>query len=153
MNQEKHELHPMQLISLAVKRLHAEVHDPDEAKVWDKEVNFSFQSGHNAFDKESSSISVGVRASVGRDCDGETAESEVPFLLEVEVVGLFTIDTQRFEERMIDAWARGNAPFLLLPYVREHLYGLASRLGIRELLVPLFVQPQFRPFSDSNTSR
>lgn len=150
MNTTDNELHPMQLEAISVKRLRVDVWDESLAEDFEGDVKFLFQNGHGELNKEDSTISIGVRAIIGDPPDSsEPAESPTPFFIEVELFGVFSVDLARFQERLVPNWARMNAPYLLLPYVREQVYGLASRAGIKGLLVPLFVQPQFRPPADT----
>lgn len=140
------ELHPMQLEAISVKRLRVDVWDGSLAENFEGPIKFSFQNGHGELNKDDLTISVGVRALVGdAEDNNSSAEDAMPFIIEVELFGIFSVDLTRFQERLVPNWARMNAPYLLLPYVREQVYGLASRAGIKGLLVPLFVQPQFRP--------
>jgi preprotein translocase subunit SecB len=53
--------------------------------------------------------------------EGEQEEDEVlpAFSVEVELLGHFIVDYSKFKFEHLTSWAKINAPFLLLPFVRE----------------------------------
>jgi len=102
---------------------------------------FIFSTGHSSFDHVTSLITVGVKGEVG----GESSEqNKHPFHIRIHIQGQFLVDTKKFPVDKIDDWAYKNAPLLLLPFLREHIYGLASRAGIKGVMVPLFVLPTIK---------
>lgn len=138
-------LHPIQLQGIRVKELFLKVYDPKQAQENDFDLPFTFKVGHSNFDAENNQIAVGVLGSVGRDIDedclDEDSSSPNPFVIRAELVGQFSVETSLFPVEKIEQWARENAPLILLPFLREHIYGLASRSGIKEVIVPMFVVP------------
>ncbi len=75
---------------------------------------------------------------------GQDDGAKAPFVLKVELIGLFTVDPERFPIEHVDQWARTNAPLVLYPYLREQVYGLTSRAGFNATLLPLLEIPTFR---------
>jgi len=137
MNQK---LHPIQLQSIRVKELFLKVYDPSRAQESNLDLPFTFKVGHSKFNAEDNQIAVGVLGCVGHDINEDSAEA-TPFVIKADLIGQFTIDTSSFPVDKIDKWAKENAPLILLPFLREHIYGLASRAGIKEVIVPMFVLP------------
>jgi len=133
-------LHPIQLKTLAVKKLTAEVFDEIRLRTFEGAIDLSISLGTNPHEAGENTVWVGMKAEVKPDLkEGEDAI----FYIEVEISGNFSIDLNNFKEKNIDAWTRVNAPFLLIPYLREHVYGLSSRIGVKDLLLPLMIQPQW----------
>ena len=46
-------------------------------------------------------------------------------------------------EYFLNDWAEKNAPLILVPFVRENIYSLASRAKVNTI-VPLFTLPSIR---------
>ncbi|GGX13996.1 protein-export chaperone SecB [Undibacterium macrobrachii] len=136
--------HPIQLQGIIVKELFLKVYDPERAQENELDLPFSFKVGHSKFDVENNQIAVGVLGRVGLDADelGDDGASErTPFVIKVDLVGQFSVDVSLFPVDKVEQWAKENAPLILLPFLREHIYGLASRSGIKEVIVPMFVVP------------
>ncbi len=131
-------LHPIQLQTIRVKHLRVSVFNAGRADEPEQEVPFSFEYGHSKFDREKSLVTVGVRGTVGESDDDERTS---PFVIEAEILGLFKIDLSKFAEEHIERWSEVNAPLILLPFLREHIYGVAARAGIKEVIVPLYILP------------
>lgn len=130
------ELHPIQLRKIAVTHLRIIVNNFDIAEDFEGDVDLSLQRGVSDFNRDDSLIAVGLRATVnpvGGNGD------DPAFHIEVELSGQFTVDYSLFDFEDIPRWAEINAPMLLLPYVREQVYGLALRAGVRGMMIPLFV--------------
>lgn len=136
-------LHPIQLESIAIKKLSIDVWDMNQAISYKGDLSLQIQTGHGEFNFEDSSINVAIRANLGTAKPDETQKyiKSAPFYIEVELFGLFIVDTQQFDVKHLPQWAQVNAPFLLMPYLREHLYGLSARANIQDIIIPLFVQP------------
>ena len=97
----------------------------------------TLEASHSAYNEDEKTIQVRVRAVV--------AESEHnPLSIYVEAVGLFKVDESRFNKQHVLRWAQINAPYTLYPYVREHVFSLASRVGAKGLIMPLLEIPTFK---------
>lgn len=140
---ENIDLHPIQLESIAIKKLSIDVWDMNQAINYKGDLSLQIQNGHGEFNPEDSSINVAVRANLGTPIPDESQKyiESAPFYIEVELFGLFIVDTKQFDVKHLPQWAKVNAPFLLMPYLREHLYGLSARANIQDIIIPLFVQP------------
>ena len=142
---EKNALHPIQLKSIAIKKMNVDVWDMNTVAQYSEDVDLQIEIGRSEFDADESSINIALRLKAGTANADEARQNKqlAPFYLEVELFGLFTVDTTEFQVKHIPLWAEMNAPFLLMPYLREHVYGLASRAGIPDVILPLFIQPPF----------
>lgn len=148
---DEFKLHPVQLKALQVLRLNIEVHDPVRALSDDYSlVEYSLETGRSDFDESDNTFQVMMRIRAGRLAVDEQAPAEknalfaaepVSFL--VEVGGVFEVDISTFPQRHIHRFAEENAPLIIYPYVREQVYGLSTRVGIKHMLLPLFEVPAF----------
>lgn len=134
------ELHPIQLKDIFVSELSAFVHDQDAARDFVGNVHVNTKMGNTPYEEGSSFVGVRVNATVA---PAITEGQEKPsFELTVKLEGNFEVDISKFKPEYIDEWARVNAMYLILPYVREHMYGLALRAGIRGVMLPTLVIPR-----------
>lgn len=127
-------LHPIQLQEIGVRELYIRVRNPV------KEVSSSdvkLEIGHAPL-AEDNTLRVRIRALIGMDENDET-----PCTLRVELVAKFLVNTTEFPVAHLDHWARHNAMFVLYPYLREHLYSLTSRAGIKAATLPLLEVPTY----------
>lgn len=134
------DLHPIQLQGIRVLELNFSVTKPEQPNQEDLEgidLPFKFLSGHSEFDPVTNVVTVGVIGEVG----GIAEEVEIPFYIKANLLGQFIVDISKFPMDKIDDWAKKNAPLILFPFLREHIYGLASRAGIKEVVLPLFTVP------------
>jgi len=151
--QPKFEHHPIQLNEITVLKLNVTVNDPVVARDYEGEISLRLDLGRSEFDRDAPNVLVGLRVfsdstpSSGSQEDSEQKEGQdqPAFSIEVELLGHFTVDYSKFKFEHLDSWTKVNAPFLLLPFVREQVYGLAVRAGIKGLVFPLFVQPGSGP--------
>lgn len=128
------EEHPIQIRSLNVRELRIKTHIPPESIDEIESGGYSILVGHSDYDGET--IQVGVKLTAG-DEDPE----EAPFVLVTELVGEFEVDEERFPVEHLDDWAYENAPYILMPYLREHVSALTSRCGLDPMLLPLAKVP------------
>jgi|EBPBio282013_DNA_FD.fasta_scaffold10787_3 preprotein translocase subunit SecB len=153
MMQGKFKHHPIQLREITVHKLNVTVNDPLVARDYEGEVSLKLEIGRSEFTEGDPNISVGLRvladpiSTSETTGEGEQEEDEVlpAFSVEVELLGHFIVDYSKFKFEHLTSWAKINAPFLLLPFVREHVYSLAIHAGIKGLVLPLFVQPGSGP--------
>jgi len=132
--------HAIQLDGLKVFELsikaNPNMEDPHSQKIG--ETDFSMVTGHSEYYKEEHKIGVKISVEIGIDQDTS------PFSLRVELMGIFDVDESRFPIMHIEHWAKTNAPLVLYPYLREHVYGLTTRAGFSGMLLPLFEIPTFK---------
>ncbi|MBR8085286.1 protein-export chaperone SecB [Burkholderia vietnamiensis] len=136
--------HAIQLQGIRVLELGLNVFDVEKAQSPDLNLPFSFGVGVTEFDEENRVIGVGVKGTIGNDGSEDGEDSRSPFVVKAHILGQFVIDTDNFPLKHISEWAQKNAPLILLPFLREHIYGLASRAGIREVVVPLYTLPVYK---------
>lgn len=139
-NEKAFDLHPIQLrvvnvleLSLKKKQGYEDVKElPDNAQ-------FSLTHGHSDFNEENRQICINVMSQIEE-------ESDFPFIMDVAIAGIFTVDVDNFPVDKIAHWARHNAPLILYPYLREHVYSLALRAGYNNggVILPLLTVPSFK---------
>ena len=155
--QTKFQQHPIQLNDITVLKLNMTVNDPPVARDYEGEITLKLEIGRSEFVQNDPKVSVGLRILFDSSSSSETNVSveqdddddQPAFSGEVELVGHFTVDYSKFKFEHLTSWAKINAPFILMPFVREQVYGLAIRAGIRGLVFPLFVQPGSGPKAES----
>lgn len=139
-NGEAFDPHPIQLrlvnvleLSLKKKQGQEDVQDLPET------AQFSLTHGHSGFDEDKRQICINVMSQIEE-------ESDFPFIMDVAIAGIFTIDTDNFPVDKIHHWAKHNAPLILYPYLREHVYSLALRAGYSNggVILPLLTVPSFK---------
>lgn len=134
--------HAIQLVSLQVMKLNIEIHDSSILEA--KEFNpgkFAVETGASEFNTDEKLIHVMMRVMIGRH---NSENTEDPVSIHVELGGVFEVNTDNFPMEYINEWADRNAPLVIYPYVREHVYGLTSRAGLPPILLPLFEVPTFK---------
>lgn len=136
---EKPTLHPIQLKEISVSKLSLVVNNSRAAKKFQGNIDLKIKVGTSEYEKGDPIVAVGIQATAAPKLDGET---EPLFELAVELSGQFHVDYDQFKYEDLQEWSRVNAPFLLIPYVREHVYGMALRAGIDNLILPLLIQPR-----------
>lgn len=142
MSETKFDLHPIQLEDITVSKLSLVVVNQKEALSCAGEIKFKIEMGTSEFKENDANISVGIRIQAQPFVE---EGSECPFSIEIDLAGHFKVDYSKFKYEHLKRWSRVNAPFIILPYAREHIYGLALRAGIRGLVFPLFIQPGTGP--------
>jgi preprotein translocase subunit SecB len=136
--------HAIQLKSLRIIELYLKVKANQDPSVIPEADSFTLYFGHGRYDEENRTIIVHVRAEVGQD------DGTAPYELRVELAGAFEVDPDKFPIIHIEDWAKRNAPLILYPYLREHVYGLTSRAEVGAILLPLFEIPTFKVFYNEN---
>jgi preprotein translocase subunit SecB len=126
--------HPIQLRSLKVLELSIKV-IPEHTQLEPNVENFSLFQGHSEYEPKDKTITVRIGV--------EMAQEELPFELRVEILGIFEVDEDQFPLKFVHNWAEQNAPLILYPYLREHVFSLSSRAGFGGTLLPLFQVPTF----------
>lgn len=142
MSEIKFDMHAIQLEDITVTKLSLIVVKPKAALNFEGEINLKIEVGTPEFKEDNPNISVAIRIQAQPTVE---EGSESPFTIEVDLMGHFKVDYSKFKYEHLKRWSKVNAPFLLLPYAREHIYGLGVRAGIRGLVVPLFIQPGTGP--------
>jgi preprotein translocase subunit SecB len=66
------------------------------------------------------------------------------FTFSVELVGQFVINEESFPSNLVEDWADRAAMYIILPYLREHVYSLSLRIGVNPpLMLPLLQLPKY----------
>lgn len=129
------EKHPIQLESLIVKELVLNITDYHSSMQDEQELNITYSLGTTEYDKENKVIAVGFI------CEVNNLDKK-PFYIKVEILGIFSVDEEKFPIDKLDHWSKHNAPQLLMPYIRENVYSLSNKAGVKVIL-PLVTLPTF----------
>ena len=129
-------LHPIQLEEILVEELELKIEDPKKAREDNIVCEFSLKTGHSDYNSNSKALYVGVIGEI--NADGHNA----PVYLKVKLHGIFSVG-EDFPIEFVNDWAEKNAPLILIPFVRENIYSLASRAKVN-VVVPLFTLPSIK---------
>ena len=140
--------HAIQLRFVAVKELHLETFWPIPNREGYEPAQGVLQFSSSPFNAETETLQVRLKFISGRDfkpsdveLDEMKAANEQPFHLRAEVVGEFHVDVTQFSPEKLPKWAKGNAPLVLLPFLRELVFTLSSRSGSEPLILPMMLVP------------
>lgn len=138
--------HPIQLKDVRVLELFISA-NPSCMSSQDSECDidskeFGFYHTHSEYNAAAKSFIVKVAAVIGREDSEEEPTTE--FDLRAELLGVFEVDEEHFPLEQIEAFASRNAPLIMYPYLREHVYSLTTRAGFDSTVLPLFEVPAFR---------
>ncbi len=135
---EKHEfsIHPIELVDIYPKKLFIDAIKPPSRKTGVKPTDLLTQVGWSDFDEKEQSLMVSVSLTTKKE-----GRKKLPYEMEVVLVGLFVIDTEKFRKEDIPDWARRASLFVLMPYVREYVYWLTYRCNFKPLVLPLVQVP------------
>lgn len=106
------------------------------------EVPYSLKTASSKYDSDKKIINVKVKFEIV-DVKG-TTEPKPPFVMLVELMARFKVDESRFPVDKINDWAKRNAPIIIYPYLREHVYALTLKAGFMPMLLPLVEVPTFK---------
>lgn len=134
---EKYQYHPIQLRAIKVLELSLVVNPEVNQDALPETDSFRFYHASSDYDMEDSTIAVKAGVVIEED-------DSSPFELKIEIVGIFEVDKDSFPLEKIDDFASKNAPLLLYPYLREHVYSITSRADYPSVVLPLFVVPPFK---------
>lgn len=118
--------HPIQIADVQVKQLNLSVYDPIECKKDNQEAKVVLKHGCSDFDKAQNIIAVGFKCEINKELE---EKETISFEMTVEIIGIFTV-SEEFPKDKIEHWATHNAPYILLPYLRENVSALLSRAEI-----------------------
>lgn len=131
--------HPAQLIQLEIGELSiVATNDEFSPRKGSKEPgNGNIKIGISEFNVEESRIAISLRF----ESSGENNQ----FSIKVEIRALFQVEFTAFESKEgVEAWAKSNGYYILLPYLREQVYSLSLRAGFDPVMLPLVEVPTFQ---------
>lgn len=134
----KFKKHPIELQNLKVLQLSLIVNGEKNQEELPK--SGSFRLYHGCSDYNIDSKEIGVKIGIKIDSESDCS----PFDLQVEIIGGFEVNPEKFDVKYVEDWAAKNAPLILYPYLREHVHSLTNRAGFEGLLLPLFEIPTFK---------
>lgn len=129
---KKMKKHPIQLMQMQVHEILFKRNKNFSTNDEGEEPNLKIGTGHEIFD-DGAVLAVGIKAKTENSATAK-------YNIAVELVGLFSV-SDGFDKQFLSEWAEENAPFLLLPYVREHIYSLSLRAGLNPLFLPTVEVP------------
>lgn len=133
--------HPIQLLNVQVEELNIIVHDRVSFLNTDYPKTFDYSVSRTNFDDQNNLIAVKVDLEIKPEDEGII---DRPFSLKVSVSAQFSVDVTKFPIDKIYIWAENNAPIVILPYVREHVYMLTMRSGFDPVILPLVEVPTIK---------
>ena len=144
-------LHPVQLQFVAVRELFIKTyrHLPHDFILADSDVHMeSVFTGYMA-ETKTLQINAGVHTGENRDLTEEeekrlVRENGLSLRMRVKVVGQYSVDETRFPLDLLDEWAKKGGAMTLFPYVREQVYALTARCGIRPVILPVMQLPTIK---------
>lgn len=143
------DFHPIQIQGIKVVELSLVVNDLNYINGSGGEFPFEFSTGTSGFDQELNEITIGVIGEIGKSSADST--EIFPFFVKAHLIAKFSVDVRNFPADKVDDWAVRNAPLVLLPFLREHIHGMAARAGITDAIVPLFTVPTFKVISSAKS--
>jgi preprotein translocase subunit SecB len=127
--------HGIQLNYVGVKAIHFEsVRLPSTYRQEDL-GDLVLGNGRSEYDRKEKVITVITKVEI-KAKDG-TLEARI------ELVAQFRVDESQFPADRVEDWAERAAYFVLLPFLREHLYSLSCRTGMPLVMMPLLQLPTF----------
>jgi len=132
MKEKKFIKHGINLVHVSVRELSFKAFDGDNTLKPPSTPKFF--TAKSEYDKENHSVSLGILVKLGE-------ESDCRYTSTVEIVGVFTVDESKFEISKLDDWSEYNAPYILHPYLRMHLYKLTLECTGEGYMLPLVEVP------------
>ncbi len=145
------ELHAVQLINVTVEELFIKVVGQPSTFKDDFPRDFSLVTGRSDYSPQDRSISVRLSMEITPLFDSQN-NPDRPFEMRVSLAGHFTIDESLFPVDKINHWAENNAPIILIPFIREHVYSMSIRAGVEPVLFPLIQVPTIKITSPNSAS-
>jgi preprotein translocase subunit SecB len=131
--------HPIQLEGIFVREMSIISNVPPSEEVGISANKIDFYTAHSEYREEDKEISVSLKV----EC-GQSEDDDQPYSMKIDIVAYFNVDDEKFPIEHIHDWARRNAPLILIPYIREHAFGLTARCGFKPLILPLMEVPTFK---------
>jgi hypothetical protein len=82
-----------------------------------------------------------IDASIVLEAGKNDPASGSPYYLKMELKGHFKIEDGTLSQEKVQAWIERAAPYVLLPFMREHAYGFTVRAGVMPIMIPLYQVP------------
>lgn len=128
--------HPIQLGFVGVKELQAKTFIPpspdNEIKIETKHVKMNI--GHGEYDKEKQTLPVQITLEIGKS---NQKTSKIPLYIKVAIIGIFKTVEKNPNVDAFHRFVQNNAVHLLHPFLREHVFALSARCGVRPIILPL----------------
>lgn len=134
--------HAINIEAVIPRELSIKLNVDDPMLMGDTEkIRYSIGVGYSKYDHKEKTITVAIKLETE---EAENKTKKPPLSIRIELFGKFSVDEKRFPMKNIEDWAARNAPFILYPYLREHVYALTVRCGLKPLLLPLVEVPTFK---------
>ena len=128
--------HPIQLEFVGVKELQAKTFTPpspdNEFKIETKHIKMNV--GHGEYDKEKKMLPVQITLEIGNN---NQKTSKLPLYIKVAIIGIFKTVEKNPNIDAVHRFVKNNATHLLHPFLREHVFALSARCGVRPIILPL----------------
>jgi Preprotein translocase subunit SecB. len=128
--------HGIQLNFLAVKELHFDSTRVPSTIADSEYGEPSFSTGRANYDEKTKTIQVSAKF--------EMKGTDNVLTLRVEMIAQFRVDEAEFPKEKVNLWADKAAFYVLFPFLREQVYSLAIRVGLKPLTIPMMTVPTFK---------
>ncbi len=129
--------HPIQLSYVGVKEITFRSPRLPSALNADAIEGPTFAVGRSDYDPEAKTIQVINRIEM-------SLPGTETFVFRVELVSEFKVDDTVFPAEKVNDWADRAAFYVVFPYLREEVYALSVRVGMKPIILPLLQLPTYR---------
>lgn len=130
------EQHGIQLNYVGVKEFHFDSIRLPGSITPDELDDTELTSGRSSYDCMRHTISMLVKAEV------KTRSENMH--LRVELIAEFRVDESVFPADKVEDWAEKAGMFILMPFLREHVFSLSTRVGLSPVILPMMTLPPYR---------
>ena len=141
-------LHPVQLTNVFVRELFIQTFKPLSADYKVDPEDIHTESLVTEYNPTEKTVQVGMRVYIGDvhepidlDNNNPAAARKSPLRMLVHLIGHYVVDESQFPLDLLSTWAQQGGSMTLLPYVREHVFSLTARCGIRPVILPVWQLP------------
>lgn len=97
----------------------------------------SFTVARSDYDASTKTIQVTTRVDV-------KSKGDSAFSLRVALVAQFRVDENSFPVARVHDWADRAAFYIIFPFLREEIFSLTTRVGMKPIFLPLLQIPTFK---------
>lgn len=140
---KKFNLYPIQAKYIGILELHIKANQAPDNKVSIEGESHRISVGHSEYDTENKTLEVYIKLDAGHR-PKKTEPPKSPFFLQIQMMGIFEVNEEKFKVERIYEWAARSAIYIFYPYLRENVYSLTSKSGFKPMLLPLVEIPTMR---------
>jgi preprotein translocase subunit SecB len=140
---KKFNLYPIQAKYIGILELHLKANQVPDNTVSIEGESHRISVGHSEYDAENKTLEVFIKLEAGHR-PKKTEPPNSPFFLQIQMLGVFHVNEEKFNIERIYEWAGKNAIYIFYPYLRENVYSLTSKSGFKPMILPLVEIPTMR---------